>query len=305
MKHRCSSFHELLAWLTYQAFFCTRSNSFVSGISACFRVQNLCLLRCGVLQPPPLDCPIVCLVSVWQGAGGCPALPRLIELHAGFRLPVGFGKGFSVQITLLRVTVCGIHFSYRSIQLGVTVRTEEIPALLVWDILEIVMRTTWAWSPASPAAVCCLYHNVLMGDLLAAHGRCECHSSDQSRPTDGPATLENNRNWEKTLVSFYNKSNGLRASSGFVPGEQQAQGTRERWQETLLLPNHYCTQQQGSYSQGNNEFATCISRLHPRSLSLAHRSSSLPITAGVPDRKQKSELPLTFSLPPFFFTFIN
>lgn len=202
MKNRCSSFHELLAWLTYQAFFCTRSNSFVSCISAWFRVQNLRLLWCGVLQPPPLNCPIVCLVSVWQGAGGCPALPRLIQLHTGFWLPVGFGKGFGIQITLLRVTVCGIHFSYRSVQLGVTVRTEEIPALLVWDILEIVMRTTWAWSPAAPAAVCRLHHDVLMGDLLAAHGRCECHSSDQSRPGDGPATLENNRNWEKNTCQL-------------------------------------------------------------------------------------------------------
>lgn len=285
MKNRCSSFHELVARLTYQAFFCARSNSFVSCISACFRVQSLRLLCRGVLQPPPLNCPIVCLVSVWQGAGGCPALPRLVQLHAGFRLPVGFGKGFGVQITLLRVIVCGIHFSYRSIQLGVTVRTEEIPALLVWDILEIVMRATWAWSPAAPAAVCCLYRDVLMGDLLAAHGRCECHPSDQSRPSDGPATLENNRNWEKTLVSFYNKSKVLWANSGFVPGEQQAQGTREHWQETLLLPNHYCTQQQASYSQGNNKFATCISRLHPRSLSLAHRSSSLPITETVTESR--------------------
>lgn len=208
MKNRCSSFHELVARLTYQAFFCARSNSFVSCISACFRVQSLRLLCRGVLQPPPLNCPIVCLVSVWQGAGGCPALPRLVQLHAGFRLPVGFGKGFGVQITLLRVIVCGIHFSYRSVQLGVTVRTEEIPALLVRDILEIVVRATWAWSPAAPAAVCCLYRDVLMGDLLTAHGRCECHPSDQSRPGDGPATLENNRNWEKNTCKLLQQEQG-------------------------------------------------------------------------------------------------
>lgn len=203
MKTRCRSFHKLLAWLTYQAFFCTRSNGFVSCITAWFRVQNLRLLCCRVLQPPPLNCPIVCFVGVWERAGGGPALPRLIELHAGFRLPVGFGKGIRIQISLLRVTVCGVDFSYRSVQLGVTVRIEEIPALLVWDILEVVMRTTRAWSPASPAAICCLYGDVFMGDLLAAHGGRESHPSDESRPSDWPAAFENNRKQKKTkLVSF-------------------------------------------------------------------------------------------------------
>lgn len=105
---------------------------------------------------------------------------------------------------------------------------------------------------------------------------------------------------KKHLSAFSVRSRYSEPTLGLyrVSSKLKAQGSTDKRQ--LLLPNHYCTQQGGSCSQGNNKFATCISRLHSRSLSLAHRSSSLPIIATVPNRKQKHKLPLTFSLlPPF------